>query len=306
MLTTSRKLVLVLCVGALALHSLPINAQVAVNPLNGDPGQVLSSREQAEKVLELIKDPNPKTRLEGLTTFEQFATLDLKLELLGDSNSLIRLAALKGLVQEIRASTQLTYGEQRSSSRAGGVRTSRQSVQFSNKSYTENLLPRRPKIKERLEALGKDEKEIAELAASCLALIDLIESFKAITLAEGIVEARKEPPEGKLEIQKGLLVLLGTDGNRVAEFGRYGHVNCWSLHANNRWLAIGCGDTSAGRIDRGGGYTKKGVIEIYDLKTNQMIKYIEGAYHFGPVTQIGFDGDRLLYGASDYEESGAP
>ena len=162
-----------------------------------------------------------------------------------------------------------------------------------------------PKIKVGLEALDKGDKEIAELAASCLASIDRNEAFKGITLAEGVVAARTEPPEGKLEIQTGMLVLLTSDGKQIAEFGRfYGPVNCWALHSNNRWLAIGCGDTSS-PTDRGGGYTKVGFIEIYDLKTKQKVEHIHGANHFGPVTQIGFVGDRLFYAAGEYEHSGS-
>ena len=289
---------------ALAFNRFPLSAQEPNKSSNSQRIQVLSTREQAEIVLELIKDPNPATRLNGVLTLQQFATLDLKLELLGDSNSLIRKEALRSLHQVLaRSPMEHTFGERRGTTR-GDVGRSRQSVQFSSKSYTEKITPLVPRIKERLETLDKDEKEITELVTSCLTLIDRNESFKKITIADGDVAARKEPPEGKFEIQKGMLVLLTTDGKRIAEFGRhYGPVNCWALHSNNRWLAIGSGDTSTPK-DRGGGYTKVGFIEIYDLKTNQRIEHIHGAYHFGPVTKIGFDGDRLTYAASDYEESG--
>jgi hypothetical protein len=196
-----------------------------------------------------------------------------------------------------------TFGKRTESAR-GDKSRSRQAVQFSSPSYTEKISSRVPKIKEGLEALDKSDREIAELVANSLALIDRNEAFKGITLAEGVVAAKQESPEGKLEIQKGMLVLLASDGKQIAEFGRfYGPVNCWALHSNNRWLAIGCGNTSLLK-DRGGGYTKVGFIEIYDLKTKQKVEHIHGAHHFGPVTQIGFDGDRLFYVAGDYEQSG--
>jgi hypothetical protein len=305
MLTKGREFSFVLCVGALAFHGLPVSAQVPGKPSNSEQVCVLSTREQAETVLALIRDPNPESRLNGKIALRLFATLDLKLELLGDSNSLTRMEALRSLHELLaRSPMKHTFGLPTESAR-GDKSRSRQAVQFSSKSYTENVSSRVPKIKERLEALDKGDKEIAELAASCLALIDRNEAFKGITLAEGVVAAKKEPPEGKLEIQKGMLVFLASDGKQIAEFGRfYGPVNCWALHSNNRWLAIGCGDTSS-PIDRGGGYTKVGFIEIYDLKTKQKVEHIHGANHFGPVTQIGFDGDRLFYVAGDFEQSGS-
>ena len=306
MLTKGRELGFVLCLGTLAFHGLPLNAQLPGKPSSSEQARVLSTREQAETVLALIKDPNPESSLKGKIALRQFATLDLKLELLGDSNSLVRMEALRSINELLtRSPMKHTFGLPTQSAR-GNKSRSRQAVQFSSESYTENVSSRVPKIKEGLERLDKSDKEIAELAASCLALIDRNEDFKGITLAKGVIAAKKEPPEGKLEIQKGMLVLLASDGKQIAEFGRfYGPVNCWALHSNNRWLAIGCGDTSAGEKDRGGGYTKVGFIEIYDLKTKQKVEHIHGANHFWPVTQIGFDGDRLLYVAGDYEQSGA-
>ena len=134
MLTRVRQFGVVLWIGALAFHGLPVSGQVPGKPSNGEQVRVLSTREQAETVLALIKDPNPESSFKGKITLRQFATLDLKLELLGDSNSLIRMEALKSLHELLaRSPMKHTFGLATKSAR-GDKSRSRQAVQFSSES----------------------------------------------------------------------------------------------------------------------------------------------------------------------------